>query len=245
MERAKRASAPKEDNVKVNDRYCSFYYEEDDDWGEVFLDPSTTALLVIDMQHVFVTRPVVDEPTEAQRRHAERWEQFYRAIDDVVVPNNERILEAFRARGMSVNFARIACLKRNGADRSLVQRSSGFNDLLVPADDPLGQIVPSLAPLDDEIVFLKTTDSAVTGTNMALLFRNMGIDTVVCTGVFTDQCVSGTVRALADQSFNVWLIEDACRAATEELQAAELAILNNIYCHVISTDELIDALDRA
>ncbi len=231
--------------MKVNDRYCSFYYEDDDDWGEVEIDPGKTALLVIDMQHVFITRPTIENPTPAEVRHAERWEQFYRAIDEVVVPNNERILAAFREQGMNVNFARIACLKRDGSDRSLVQRSSGYNDLLVPMDAPEGQIVPALSPHDDEIVFTKTTDSAVAGTNLVLALRNMGIDTVVCTGVLTDQCVSGTVRSLADESFKVWLIEDACRASTEEIQRAELEILNNIYCHVINTDELLEALGRA
>ena len=45
--------------------------------------------------------------------------QFYRAIDKAVVPDNERILVAFRERGMSVNFARIACMKRDGFDRFL------------------------------------------------------------------------------------------------------------------------------
>ena len=58
--------------MKVNDRYCSFYYEDDDDWGEVEIDPETTALLVIDMQHVFITRPEIADPTEAQRKRAER-----------------------------------------------------------------------------------------------------------------------------------------------------------------------------
>ena len=70
----------------------------------------------------------------------------------------------------------------------------------------------------------------------------MGIDTVVITGVLLDQCVSGTVRGLADESFHVWLIEDATRAATQKIHDAELEILNNIYCHVINTDELIEAL---
>ena len=50
------------------------------------------------------------------------------------------------------------------------------------------------------------------------------------------------LRALADESFKVWLVEDATRAATEELQVAELTILNNIYCHVVTTDELLAAL---
>lgn len=45
--------------------------------------------------------------------------QFYRAIDEAVVPDNERILVAFRERGMIVSFLRIACTKRDGPDRFL------------------------------------------------------------------------------------------------------------------------------
>lgn len=39
--------------------------------------------------------------------------------------------------------------------------------------------------------------------------------------------------------------EDACRAVTEEIQRSELTVLNNIYCHVVNTDEIIGALDKA
>lgn len=61
----------------------------------------------------------------------------------------------------------------------------------------------------------------------------------------TDQCVSGTVRDLSDESFHVWLIEDACLAATRELHEHELTVLNNIYCHVITTQELLNAIGRS
>jgi len=74
------------------------------------------------------------------------------------------------------------------------------------------------------------------------MLHNMGIDTVVVTGVFTDQCVSCTVRSLADESFRVYLIEDATMAGTLELHQQELTMLNNIYCHVINTEELLEAL---
>ena len=73
----------------------------------------------------------------------------------------------------------------------------------------------------------------------------MGIDTVIVTGTMTDQCVSGTVRDLSDESFHVWLIEDACLAATRELHEHELTVLNNIYCHVITTQELLNAIGEA
>lgn len=228
--------------MRVNDRHVSFYYENDMDMGQITIDPKKTALLVIDMQHVFITRPVYENPTDTEKKEAERWEQFYKAIDEVVVPNNARIIKAFREKGMEVTYAKIQCQKRNGSDRSLDHKATGYNELLLPPGTPSAEIVPELAPLPDEIVVTKTTDSALTGTPLRLWFQNMGIDTVVCTGVLTDQCVSCTVRSLADESFKVWLIEDACRASTQKIQDNELEILNNIYCHVINTDELLNAI---
>lgn len=228
--------------MRVNDRHVSFYYENDMDMGQITIDPKKTVLLVIDMQHVFITRPVYENPTDAEKKEAERWEQFYKAIDEVVVPNNARIIKAFREKGMEVTYAKIQCQKQNGSDRSLDHKATGYNELLLPPGTPSAEIVPELAPLPDEIVVTKTTDSALTGTPLRLWFQNMGIDTVVCTGVLTDQCVSCTVRSLADESFKVWLIEDACRASTQKIQDNELEILNNIYCHVINTDELLNAI---
>ena len=230
--------------MRVNDRHVSFYYENDHDMGEILIDREKTALLIIDMQHVFITRPAYEDPTEEEKREAARWEQFYKAIDEVVLPNNQKILAAFRKKGMEVCFAKIQCQKKNGADRSLDQKATGYNELCLPPGTPSAEIVPELTPMDDEIVVTKTTDSALTGTSLRLWLHNMGIDTVVCTGVLTDQCVSGTVRSLADESFKVWLIEDACRASTQKIQDNELEILNNIYCHVINTEELLEALDR-
>jgi len=231
--------------MRVNDRHVSFYYENDMDMGTIEIDPKKTALLVIDMQHVFITRPERSaNPTEAELREIERWEPFYTKIDEVVVPNNAKIIKAFREKGIEVAFAKIQCLKKNGADRSLDQKATGYNELLLPPGTPSAEIVPELAPIEDEIVVTKTTDSALAGTPLRLWFRNMGIDTVVCTGVLTDQCVSGTVRSLADESFKVWLIEDACMASTQKIQDNELEILNNIYCHVINTEELLEAINK-
>lgn len=229
--------------MRVNDRHRSFYYELDNDMGEVHIVPEKTALLIIDMQNVFVKRPIIQQPTEIDEKRAAMWEPFYQIIDTVTIPNNIRILKAFREKGIEVAYAMIESQKRSGSDRSLVQKATGFNELLLPKGSEASRIIPELAPLEDEIVVKKTTDSAITGTTLRLTLRNMGIDSVVVTGVFLDQCVSGTVRALADESFHVWLIEDATRAATDEIQKNELEILNNIYCHVINTNELMQAIE--
>ena len=228
--------------MKVNDRHVSFYYENDHDMGEISIDPKKTALLIIDMQHVFISRPVHQNPTADDLKEAERWEPFYKKIEEVVIPNNQRLLEAFRSRNLEVCFATIQCRTKDGRERSLDHKATGYNELLLPPGDPRAEIVPQLKPREDEIVVAKTTDSVLTGSPLRLWLQNMGIDTVVVTGVLTDQCVSGTVRSLADESFKVWLIEDACMASTQRIQDNELEILNNIYCHVVNTEELIAAL---
>ncbi|PIE55534.1 MAG: isochorismatase [Dethiosulfovibrio peptidovorans] len=228
--------------MKINDRYCSFYYELDDDYGEISFERDRTALLIVDMQNYFLNRPKTKGMSERKRAYYAKWEPFYNRIDSVVLPNNQHLLAAFREKGMLVCHARITSQLADGRDRSIDQKATGFNELLLPMGSPEAEITPSLSPIKDEIVVMKTTDSAVSGTSLRLMLHNCGIQSVVVTGVFTDQCVSGTVRSLADESFSVWLIEDACAAATQEIQEHELKVLNNIYCHVINTDEVLKNL---
>jgi len=66
----------------------------------------------------------------------------------------------------------------------------------------------------------------------------MRIKNVIVVGIFTDQCISSTVRSLADESFNVVVVEDCCAAGAHELHEKELEIINMIYCHVMSSAEL-------
>jgi len=98
--------------------------------------------------------------------------------------------------------------------------------------------VEALSPKGDEIVVTKTTDSALTGTNLRLMLHNIGITDVIVAGIFTDQCVSSTVRSLSDESFGVVVVDDACAAATDDLHRRELEIINMIYCHVVSSNEV-------
>ena len=159
-----------------------------------------------------------------------------------VIGTVERLIGRFRQGGLDVLFARIACLRKDGRDRSLSQRKPGWNDLLLPKDEHASQLPKAIAPLADEIVVTKTTDSALTGTNLRLILTNLGITHVVCAGIFTDQCVSSTVRSLADESFDVIVVEDACAAGMQELHDREIEIMNMIYASVMSTEELIGYL---
>ncbi len=215
--------------------YRSFYYADAEEPDDIHLDPTTTALLVIDIQNTYLDEKETPEETA-------RWQPFFDRMNDTVIPNTRKLIDDCRAKGVEIIFARIACHKTDGRDRSLSQKKPGFNYLLLPKDEEDGQIVPELAPEADDIVVIKTTDSALTGTNLRLMLRNMEIKDVIVAGIFTDQCVSSTVRSLADESFGVVLVEECCAAATMGLHEAELRIINMIYCHVVSHDDVVSFL---
>lgn len=224
--------------------YRSFYYDNAAEVPDIELCPHETALLVIDMQNEYLRRPSRETLTPEQQRDWDRWTPFFRRIQDTVIPNTRKLLASFRSNNRDVLFARIACLRADGRDRSLSQRRPGWNNLLMPVGSERAEIVSELRPGPSEIVVTKTTDSALTGTNLRLILTNLAIKNVVVTGVFTDQCVSSTVRSLADESFNVVVAEDCCAAGTEELHRHELQVINNIYCQVMSSDDVMDIMDR-
>jgi len=213
----------------------SFYYETAEVPEDILLAPQKTALLVIDIQNTYLE-------VDADAFEAERWAPFRERMNRTVIPNCVKLIADCRARGIEVIFARIACLKSDGRDRSLSQKKPGFNYLLMPKDREDSQLVAQLTPAQDDIVVLKTTDSALTGSNLRLILRNMEIEDVIVAGIFTDQCVSSTVRSLADESFGVVVVEDCCAAATDELHLAELKIINMIYCHVLQLEDVLESI---
>ena len=212
-------------------RHRSFYYKYAEDPDDIVLKPEETAHLIIDVQKTYLEpKPNTEENVE--------WQPFFNRMNDLVIPNIKNLISFLRNKNVENIFARISCHKESGLDRSLSQKKPGFNYLLLPKDTPSGQIVDDLKPESDDIVMMKTTDSALTGTILRLILNNMGIKNVICTGIFTDQCVSSTVSSLVDESFNVIVVEDSCAAATAALHYHELELINMIYCHVVNINEV-------
>lgn len=216
----------------------SFYYKNAPEPADPVLIQGEVALLVIDVQNTYIGRKTPGEAEVIQPG----WQPFHDRMHDVVIPSIQNVMTKFRQCGHEVIHARIACHTQNGRDRSLSQKKPGWNNLLLPKSGFESQIIEELQPVADEIEVTKTTDSAITGTNLRLILQNIGIKTVVCVGIFTDQCVSSTVRSLADESFDVIVLEDACAAGTMQIHQRELEVLNMIYCQVMTSKELFPYL---
>ena len=104
---------------------------------------------------------------QAEQARFDAWTPFHERMHSQVIPSTAELLKRFRTKGLECLFARIATHTLDGRERSLCQKMPGWNNLLLPMHEKPSQLVAELAPAGDEIVVTKTTDSALTGTNLA------------------------------------------------------------------------------
>ena len=197
-------------------------------------EPGDVALLLVDMQRIWI------EPGLDTHRPAGSEPYFQRQLDDVVVPNATRLLEAARAARVAVLHTIIRSLTADGHDRSLDHKLSGIH---VPPDAPEGDIIAPLWPRPDEIVLPKTSSGVFNSTNLDYLLRNLGIRFLIVAGIVTDQCVDMAVRDGADRGYLVTCVTDSCATYTEARHAAALAAFGG-YCWSADTATVIERLRR-
>jgi nicotinamidase-related amidase len=209
-------------------------HSEGDYWEKIRPLKDKTALLIIDVQKH-------DQDLAVELRNAGN-SYLEDRLKGTVIPNAKRLLDFFRDRQMVVTFATLGNQREDGRDRSPTQARPGWGNTLLKIGSTDQEVVDDLKPRDGEIVVCKTTDSTVMGTQYGHILRWMGIEHVVVGGLFTDQCVSSTVRDLSDWGYTVFLAEDATSAINADLQVWETRMLNQIYCKVVSTEEVLQNL---
>jgi biuret amidohydrolase len=188
------------------------------------LDPSKTAILVVDAQMSEYT----NEARAENPGYVER-------IETGALPAIKNLITFARANGVEVVYTVIESLTQNGRDRSLDHKLSNMH---LPKGSPLSKIMPGIEPDGDDIVLPKTSSGVFNSTNVTYLLRNMGIENVIVVGFLTDQCVDMAVRDGADLGFYMICASDACTTHTQERHEIALEAFGG-YCRVQSVGEVI------
>ena len=191
-----------------------------------------TSLLLVDMQRIWA-EPMLD-PTHPMPADS----YFMNRVHDSVIPNQVRLLNAFRNAGENVLHTIIESLTADGRDRSLDHKLS---DMHVPKGAPEGAIIAPLTPTANEPVLPKTSSGLFNSTNADYVLRNLNTRFLIIAGIVTDQCVDMAVRDAADRGYLVTLVEDACATYTPERHAAALRAHGG-YCWITDTDTVVSRL---
>lgn len=201
------------------------------------------ALMVIDVQYldaapghgVFADIEKSGVPIEAQ-------EYYFKRLDHVVLPNIARLQQSFRDNKLEVIHTRIQSMTMDGRDRSVGHKRLGLH--AAPGSKE-AEFLPEVAPKGDEIIINKTASGVFNATNAEFVLRNMGIDTLYVCGVYTNECVSTTVRDACDRGFHTTLINDACATVTPDLHNATIATIKDRYARVMTADEVSKEIKAA
>ena len=204
--------------------------EGDISFRERAVEIDKTALLVIDLQKGEYN----EEKCQAKPEDSYLWAR----IENVVIPNGQRLLAACRGAGVEVIYTVIECLTLDGRDRSLDYKVSG---LFAAKNSWEAEVIDELKPGENEIVLPKTSSSLFNSTNFEYVLRNLGIEYIVVMGILTDQCVETAVRDGCDRGFLMTLIDDACATHSEQRHRESLIGIKG-YCRVRSSAQMIEQL---
>jgi ureidoacrylate peracid hydrolase len=205
---------------------------------EVPLVPAHSALLFIDVQNFNARRDGGEYAGLDADEMASRFGAFFEELERVVLPNMQRLQAACRGAGIEVMYTVIESLTRDGRDRSLDYKITGFH---VPRGSWDAKVLDEIKPGPDEIVLPKTSSSVFISTNVDYVLRNLEVRQLAIAGLLTDQCVESAVRDACDLGYLVTLVTDACATLTRERHDNTLRAIKG-YCRQRTTADLLAEL---
>jgi ureidoacrylate peracid hydrolase len=198
---------------------------------EVLIDPRHAAFLMVDVQN-YCAHPdgTGSHKLDAQQRH-----YLFDSLRETVLPNLQLLQSACRRAHIEVVYAAVENMTWDGRDRSLDYKISGID---VPRGSWDAQVLDKIAPVEDEMIFRKTSSSVFISTNIDYVLRNLEMRSLIVAGMMTDQCVESAVRDACDLGYLVTLVTDACTTDSAERHEQSLIGIRG-YCRQRRTDELL------
>jgi len=189
-----------------------------------YLDPKTTALILIDLQQGIVAMPT--EPL----------------MPEQVIKNAQKLIEAFHQLKAQVILVRVASsfdgkdMLNPIVDEPMVRRGN--------LPEGWANIVSELKPQENDLLITKHQWGAFYGTELDLQLRRRGITTIVLGGIATNMGVESTARDAYERGYNLIFVCDAMAARTKEDHEFALTRIFPRIGRIRKTKEIIGYLGK-
>lgn len=187
------------------------------------LDPKTSALLVMDFQ-----TGIVEMIASGQKELLER---------------TAALLGAARQSGMRVVHVVVGFragypeVSARNASFGPIRESGRF------AEGSAGtEVHAAVAPKPGEVVVTKHRVSAFAGTDLDMILRANGVETLVLAGIATSGVVLSTVRHAADADYRIVVVEDCCADRDPEVHRVLMEKVFARQATVMKAEEVVGAL---
>jgi nicotinamidase-related amidase len=195
------------------------------------LDPAQTAIVAVDFQHDVIG---ADGAFTAM---------FHAEVERVgVIPATVRLLRAARTTGAKIVYSR-ATFSRGYPELvgniPILAHTAEYGCLV--DGTPGAAVIDAVKPHDSDLVVAHHRVSCFHGTELDVVLRGAGVDTIVLAGVATNLAVESTARAGGDLGYRTLVVADACSTTTRAAHEASLESLSML-AQIVSVDQLCAAL---
>ncbi len=109
---------------------------------------------------------------------------------------------------------------------------------------PEARIISELAPREEDLVFEKRFYSGFRDTGLDTALRDLGVDTLLVTGIHTHICVLHTVMDAFYHRYKVYVVRDAVAAFSEEDHEYALRYMEQVYgARIVGLEEALKLLE--
>jgi len=186
---------------------------------------TSTALLVMDVQQGIVDRFAAEEG---------------------YLPRLASAVQAARSAGIRVIYVTVAF--RPGYPE-VSERNKSFGAISGTgrfADgDPGSAIHPAVAPTSGDVVVTKRRVSAFAGSDLEVVLRSGGVDSLVLAGIATSGVVLSTLRQAADLDYRLTVLADGCLDGDAEVHRVLLEKVFPRQAEVVRVADWTASLARA
>ena len=187
---------------------------------EMSLNPSASALLVVDMQRFFLDP---SSPT-------------FTCGGLPILPNIRRLIEAFRQAGRPVIFTRHV----HHPDHLDSGIMGWWWEGMCLEGSPESEIHADIAPLPKEKVISKHRYSAFYNTDLETVLRVLKIEDIVIAGVMTNMCCESSARDAYYRDYRVFLPADGSGSINEEMHVASLLNIAFGFAYVTTSAKIAE-----
>ncbi len=196
---------------------------------EELLAPAGTAIVTSEVQNGVVGEPsVLPALAEAARRE--------------MVPNLARLLPVARAAGVQVVHC-TAYRREDGKGANANARLFGgvrkAPVALLPGTSAV-EVLTELGPEPEDLVLTRTHGlDPMSGTDLDPVLRNLGVRTIVVTGVSVNVAITNLVMDAVNRGYDVVLPRDAVAGLPQEYADAVIDNTLALLATVVTTDDLV------
>lgn len=165
--------------------------------------------------------------------------QLYMGLDDCL-HSASRLLRAARSAGILVVHTQVS-FSEGGVDGGVFFKKIDALKHFV-GNTPLGEIMPEVKPLSNEVVIVKQYASSFFGTTLSSTLQASGVDTLIITGVSTSGCVRATAVDAIQHGFIPLVCRDAVGDRNDGPHEANLFDLQAKYAEVMSEELILQYL---